>query len=157
MLTPERPRNGECGPDFCPIGLSERFSALETAVKINGETQNKLFEELNRRLFGNGQPGELGSVKRRVADLEKWKWQVAGAAGALVVLWELIKTCTGKAERHWLLRYGRPWRCGLGETATDLCQGRVNASGNGEPLPRVLQGRTTRLINCGWQQPNSLP
>ena len=60
MLTPERPRNGECGPDFCPIGLSERFSALETAVKINGETQNKLFEELNRRLFGNGQPGGAG-------------------------------------------------------------------------------------------------
>ena len=79
-------------PDGCPLGLSERLTGLETAVRVNGQNQKELFGMLNQRLFGNGQPGELGTIKRRLADLEKWKWQVAGAAGALVVLWELVKS-----------------------------------------------------------------
>ena len=42
--------------------------------------------ELKHRLLGNGQPGEIGSIKIRLTELEKFKWKTLGAISVLVVL-----------------------------------------------------------------------
>lgn len=41
---------------------------------------------LERRLFGDGQPGELERLRARVRKLEAWFWRCTGAAGVLALL-----------------------------------------------------------------------
>ena len=48
---------------------SERIAVIEVTVL-----------DLKKELFGNGQPGELEIIRRRVIALEKWRWWVGGAA-----------------------------------------------------------------------------
>lgn len=48
----------------------ERLSAIEVTLG-----------HMDRRLFGNGQPGELAQLAARVATLETHSWKVAGAMG----------------------------------------------------------------------------
>lgn len=56
--------------------LHERLSAIEVTL-----------EHMDRRLFGNGQPGELERLAMRVSQLETHSWKIAGAMGlALFVL-----------------------------------------------------------------------
>lgn len=43
-------------------------------------------QDLKHRLFGNGQPGEIGSLKIRCTDLEQFKWKAVGAISVLIVL-----------------------------------------------------------------------
>jgi hypothetical protein len=49
-------------------GLSDRIASLE------------------RRLFGNGQPGELAVVNKRLSHLEQFKYSLIGAAAVLGAL-----------------------------------------------------------------------
>lgn len=51
---------------------SERLAVIEHAVL-----------DMRQRLFGNGQPGELSSVKARISKLERWQWIAGGALLAL--------------------------------------------------------------------------
>jgi hypothetical protein len=61
---------------------SERIASIETSV-VN----------IEKRLFGNGQPGDIGMIHeritlqgKRIAKLENWRWWVVGVAvGAGVV------------------------------------------------------------------------
>ena len=46
---------------------------------------------IEQRLFGNGQPGEITTIKSRLADLEQFKWKFVGAMGAALTLAETIK------------------------------------------------------------------
>ena len=70
--------------------IQERLSRIEGKVEgISGSLEN-----LDRRLFGNGQPGEIGSLKVRTSSLENWKWllfiglisggAIGGIAGKLI-------------------------------------------------------------------------
>lgn len=45
-----------------------------------------MLTDTHRRLFGNGQPGEVDVLKERVATLERWMWRVGGALGVLTFL-----------------------------------------------------------------------
>lgn len=45
---------------------------------------------LENRLFGNGQPGEIGLLKQRVSRLEFWLWRAMGAIGILFCVLELV-------------------------------------------------------------------
>jgi len=65
------------------------------------EAQNDKFEKLEHRLLGNGQPGEIKKIGRRLDALEEFKYTLLGAAsflggiGALIV--ELVRwTITGR-------------------------------------------------------------
>jgi hypothetical protein len=58
----------------------ERIASVETILC-----------DMHKRLFGNGQPGEIEEIKRRVADLEKWMWRCLGGGAVLVALWERFK------------------------------------------------------------------
>ena len=52
-------------------------------------TEELILEEvrdLKHRLFGNGQPGEIGRLQIRLTDLEKFKWKTLGAISVLIVL-----------------------------------------------------------------------
>lgn len=51
--------------------------------------------DMHQRLFGNGQPGEIQTLKERVESLEKWMWRVMGAAGALASLAEIYHILKG--------------------------------------------------------------
>lgn len=53
----------------------ERLSAIEVTLG-----------HMDRRLFGNGQPGELALLSARVAHLETQSWKVAGAMGLALFL-----------------------------------------------------------------------
>ncbi len=44
---------------------------------------------LEARLFGDGQPGEITSIKHRIRALENWRWKIIGGAGVLALLFEL--------------------------------------------------------------------
>jgi len=52
------------------------------------ETRLELIElvlnRMEQRLFGNGQPGELSTLKARVTKLESWLWRGLGAIGLAV-------------------------------------------------------------------------
>lgn len=37
--------------------------------------------DIHRRLYGNGQPGEIQSLAGRIAALENWKWWLVGVGG----------------------------------------------------------------------------
>ncbi len=61
---------------------SERIAVIETTVV-----------ELKHNLLGNGQPGQIQVLHRRVSDisdrvsdLENWKWWVLGGAGVIGAL-----------------------------------------------------------------------
>lgn len=45
---------------------------------------------IENRLFGNGQPGEIGLLKQRVGRLESWFWRATGAIALLFCLLELL-------------------------------------------------------------------
>lgn len=51
---------------------SERLAVIEEVVT-----------RTDHRLFGNGQPGEISSIKGRIAKLENWRWWVVGVAVGL--------------------------------------------------------------------------
>ena len=48
----------------------ERLAAIEVTL-----------EHMDRRLFGNGQPGDLAQLAARVTAVEKHSWKIAGALG----------------------------------------------------------------------------
>ena len=60
--------------------VQERLAVIEEVVV-----------RLEERLFGNGQPGEIASLKDRVRRIESWLWRAAGAIGLIAVLLELLK------------------------------------------------------------------
>ncbi len=59
--------------------VEERLAVIEAVVV-----------RLEERLFGNGQPGEIASLKARIARLEAWFWRTAGAAGLLLFVAEIV-------------------------------------------------------------------
>jgi hypothetical protein len=59
--------------------IEQRLAVIETVVL-----------RLEERLFGNGQPGEIAQLKRRVRNLESWFWRAAGACGVLLALLQLL-------------------------------------------------------------------
>jgi len=61
------------------IGGIERLSVIL-------EAQNEKFEKLERRLLGNGQPGEIEKISRRLDVLEDFKYTLLGAASVLGVI-----------------------------------------------------------------------
>lgn len=59
--------------------IEQRLAVIETVVL-----------RLEERLFGNGQPGEIAQLKRRVRNLESWFRRAAGAGGVLLALLQLL-------------------------------------------------------------------
>ncbi len=57
--------------------IAERLAVIEEVVC-----------RLEERLFGNGQPGELEQMRRRVRFLEQWFWRAAGAIGLTMAVVE---------------------------------------------------------------------
>ena len=51
----------------------------------------EILGRIELRLFGNGQPGELNSIKKRLTDLEQFKWKFVGAMGAALTIAETVK------------------------------------------------------------------
>ena len=50
----------------------------ELLVRIDERTLS-----MSRRLFGNGQPGEIHSLHGRITSLERWRWYLLGGASAV--------------------------------------------------------------------------
>lgn len=59
--------------------ILERLAVIEAIVR-----------RLESRLFGNGQPGEISAIKKRVARLESWLWRATGAAAILLCILDLL-------------------------------------------------------------------
>ena len=51
----------------------------------------QILGRIEQRLFGNGQPGEISSIKSRLTDLEQFKWKFVGAMGAALTVSEVVK------------------------------------------------------------------
>ncbi len=58
-------------------------------------------EKMNVRLFGNGQPGELGKIEMRLTALEKFRYTLMGGAMALGTLGAILEDVL-----RWFLRVG---------------------------------------------------
>lgn len=50
------------------VDIAERLSGVETVVR-----------NLDRRLYGNGQPGDIADLKRKLDQLLSWYWKAIGA------------------------------------------------------------------------------
>ena len=68
-----------------------------TRIEERGEAVCSSIERIERRLFGNGQQGEIpklwgevSGVKKRVGSLENWKWYVLGTCGGVAALAALL-------------------------------------------------------------------
>ncbi len=61
------------------LPIYERLAVIESVVL-----------RLESRLFGNGQPGELQSLKDRVHRIETWFWRLAGGLCVLAFLIEIV-------------------------------------------------------------------
>lgn len=65
---------------------SELLSQLITSVsKLNTNVAvlTAQVESLDHRLFGNGQPGIIDGMFKRIGKLENWRWYVMGVAVGL--------------------------------------------------------------------------
>lgn len=71
----------------------ERFSALEGAQRAHSE----ILVRIERRLFGNGQPGELTKLDARVSILETWKAWSTGICAAVGTIAGALGTAAGYA------------------------------------------------------------
>jgi hypothetical protein len=58
----------------------ERLAAIEAIVL-----------RMEQRLLGNGQPGIIDKLERRVTRLESWFWRAAGAIGLAVFILEISR------------------------------------------------------------------
>jgi len=58
----------------------ERLAAIEAIVL-----------RMEQRLLGNGQPGVIDKLERRVTRLESWFWRAAGAIALGVFILEITK------------------------------------------------------------------
>ena len=47
-------------------------------------------QSISRKLFGNGQPGVLQTMERRIGELEKIVWRVSGALALLTLAINLL-------------------------------------------------------------------
>jgi hypothetical protein len=56
---------------------SERLVRIETTIT-----------DMSKRLFGNGQPGELESLRNRIARIEAWFWRLSGGGAVALFLVE---------------------------------------------------------------------
>jgi hypothetical protein len=65
--------------------ILERLAVIEAVVL-----------RLEARLFGNGQPGEVADLARRVGRLEAWLWRLAGAGAILLAALELTLRPLGR-------------------------------------------------------------
>lgn len=45
---------------------------------------------LEERLFGDGQPGEIATLKARVHRIEQWFWRISGGGAVLLALGEKL-------------------------------------------------------------------
>lgn len=61
-------------------------------IEAGNEHLDKCLDELKRRLFGNGQPGELSALKKRVTALEISYWK---AVGTLTCIAAIVGFLTG--------------------------------------------------------------
>ena len=73
-------------------GFTE-FAERLVRIEERGNAACDIIEKIEKRLFGNGQEGELpllrndlSQTKKRVGSLENWKWYVVGTVTALVTL-----------------------------------------------------------------------
>ena len=62
-------------PELSQSEIATRLAVIETVLN-----------QMNDRLFGNGQPGEISALKARMAKLESWFWRAAGGGGVLFAL-----------------------------------------------------------------------
>jgi hypothetical protein len=62
-------------------------SAYQAQEGLTPEARMVVIEEivgdLKQRLYGNGQPGDIESMKARISKIEQWMWRAIG--GGLVI------------------------------------------------------------------------
>jgi len=59
-------------PELSQSEIATRLGVIEAVLT-----------QMNQRLFGNGQPGEISALKARVTRLESWFWRGAGGGGVI--------------------------------------------------------------------------
>jgi hypothetical protein len=69
----ERLRRDAMTPGLGPLTIETRLELIELVLN-----------RMEQRLFGNGQAGELSTLKARVTKLESWLWRGLGAIGLAV-------------------------------------------------------------------------
>jgi hypothetical protein len=62
-------------PELSQSEIASRLATIETVLN-----------QMNQRLFGNGQPGEISALKARITRLESWFWRAAGGGGVIFAL-----------------------------------------------------------------------
>lgn len=58
-------------------GVSARLVKVETEQ-----------EEMHHRLYGNGQPGDIANMSKKIEELQSWMLRATGAVGVIVILVE---------------------------------------------------------------------
>jgi hypothetical protein len=59
-----------------------------------------LLLDIHRRLFGNGQPGEIEVIKQRLSVLEKWLWRITGFLGLATALMHGAEVIRSLFKQH---------------------------------------------------------
>lgn len=81
------------------IDDSEILRAIRDVASMQQQMKDQggKIDELNRRLFGNGQPGALhridtriATTERRILKMEKRWWKLEGARWAVAIIWPLV-------------------------------------------------------------------
>lgn len=80
---------------FRDVEFREFASEILTWKQDIGERVSSIESKIKPALENNGQPSRLSVVENRVTALERERWRVAGAIGAMVVVsgmvWEFVK------------------------------------------------------------------
>lgn len=64
-------------------------AAVLAVIQTKLDALSEDLKSLDQKLFGNGQPGEIASIKKRVAKVETWMWRTTGAIGLAVLIIEV--------------------------------------------------------------------
>ncbi len=72
------------------------YEALEARLAVI----EAVLLRLEAQLLGNGQPGEIEIIKRRVTRLEAWFWRATGAVALLLALAGLLERGFARLVGH---------------------------------------------------------
>lgn len=56
----------------------ERLARIEAKLDSYSDAQERRWEEIDHRLFGNGQPGIVDRFDQRISKLERFRWTLGG-------------------------------------------------------------------------------
>lgn len=57
---------------------NERLARIEAKLDASSDAQKNRWEEIDKRLFGNGQPGIIDKFDARITKLEQFRYWLGG-------------------------------------------------------------------------------